>query len=490
MQSDDFDKKIKEAAEHHHPAYEEKAWEQMEKLLDKHLPVEKDDRRRIIFLLLFLLLGGVGVYLGISKPWQQKKITTTGTVVTPANGKNDVSSTESNTKEKTGEPTDKTALPEAGTTGPAEKNAIEENRSVEKKEASVNKTSVKSDSKIQADKQKIAKELTASTYGTRKINSKSGSQSDAIGTTGAGGKQKTLNKSNVSAPGKSVTAEVPTVSPNADNNNTANKKAEDITTSTSAKPVNDDNTVKQTNKPVVVNSDSVSKPKAADIAKADAVEKKENAVKKQNSKPGKQRKSSFALTFTAGPDLSTVGLSDAGKVKLTYGAGVSYRLNRFTLRSGFYVAKKVYTAEPDDYHPPKHYWTYYVDLTKVDADCKVYEIPVTISYNFSESRTHNWFASAGLSSYLMKKEKYGYYYKDPTTQMPEYKDWTLKNGENHIFSILNLSAGYERKLNKTLSLIAEPYLKIPMDGIGFGSIKLNSMGVLFTLSVRPFATKK
>ena len=57
MQSDDFDKKIKEAAEHHHPAYEEKAWEQMEKLLDKHLPVKKEDRRRIIFLLLFLLLG-------------------------------------------------------------------------------------------------------------------------------------------------------------------------------------------------------------------------------------------------------------------------------------------------------------------------------------------------------------------------------------------------------------------------------------------------
>ncbi|MBS1607461.1 MAG: hypothetical protein JSS70_01495, partial [Bacteroidetes bacterium] len=76
MQFDDFDKKIKEAAEHHHPAYEEKAWNQMEKLLDKHLPVEKDNRRRIIFLLLFLLLGGLGVYLGISKPWQQKRATT------------------------------------------------------------------------------------------------------------------------------------------------------------------------------------------------------------------------------------------------------------------------------------------------------------------------------------------------------------------------------------------------------------------------------
>ena len=35
MQFDDFDKKIKEAAEHHHPAYDEKAWDKMEKLLDQ-----------------------------------------------------------------------------------------------------------------------------------------------------------------------------------------------------------------------------------------------------------------------------------------------------------------------------------------------------------------------------------------------------------------------------------------------------------------------
>ena len=62
MQFDFFDKKIKEAAENHHPAYDEKAWTKMEKLLDKHLPQKKDDRRRIIFfLLLFFLLVGGGI---------------------------------------------------------------------------------------------------------------------------------------------------------------------------------------------------------------------------------------------------------------------------------------------------------------------------------------------------------------------------------------------------------------------------------------------
>src|SRR5258705_8675942 len=73
MQSEEFDKKVKEAADHHHPSYDEKAWEKMERLLNKHLPQKKDDRRRyILFLLLFLLTGG-GVYLMIARPWQSGK---------------------------------------------------------------------------------------------------------------------------------------------------------------------------------------------------------------------------------------------------------------------------------------------------------------------------------------------------------------------------------------------------------------------------------
>ena len=72
MQSEKMNIKIREAAENHHPAYDEKAWEKMEKLLDKHLPQKKDDRRRIIFfLLLFLLLGGAGVIIG--KPFRSGK---------------------------------------------------------------------------------------------------------------------------------------------------------------------------------------------------------------------------------------------------------------------------------------------------------------------------------------------------------------------------------------------------------------------------------
>src|ERR1044071_3739035 len=69
MQFEEFNKKIREAAEQHHPAYDEKAWQKMEKLLNKHLPQEEKKRRGLIFFLLFFLLLGGGVFVAIEKPW-------------------------------------------------------------------------------------------------------------------------------------------------------------------------------------------------------------------------------------------------------------------------------------------------------------------------------------------------------------------------------------------------------------------------------------
>ncbi len=53
MLDEENDKIIKEAAEHYHPGYDDKAWEKMEQLLDEHLP-QKKERRWIFFILPFI----------------------------------------------------------------------------------------------------------------------------------------------------------------------------------------------------------------------------------------------------------------------------------------------------------------------------------------------------------------------------------------------------------------------------------------------------
>jgi hypothetical protein len=49
----------------------------------------------------------------------------------------------------------------------------------------------------------------------------------------------------------------------------------------------------------------------------------------------------------------------------------------------------------------------------------------------------------------------------------------------------------ERSLGKRFSIQAEPYLKVPLKGLGTGKMRMDSYGVLFTLKFKPtFNTKK
>ena len=90
----------------------------------------------------------------------------------------------------------------------------------------------------------------------------------------------------------------------------------------------------------------------------------------------------------------------------------------------------------------------------------------------------------------MKKETYQYFYKYNPAGPTVNRSYTIKNQNNHPFSIMTLSAGYQRSLTKHISFIAEPYFKVPLTGVGAGKVKLNSTGVSFTIAVSPFQPAK
>ena len=76
MQSENFDKKIKDSLSQRPPGNDIPDWDKMETLLDKHMPVEKKDRRRIFFILFsFLLLGGGAFLVWQNNSSNKKEIT-------------------------------------------------------------------------------------------------------------------------------------------------------------------------------------------------------------------------------------------------------------------------------------------------------------------------------------------------------------------------------------------------------------------------------
>ena len=63
MWDEEINKKIKDAADQYHPAYDDAAWGKMEQMLDEHLPQKKDRRRIIYFIPLAILVAGLALFM-------------------------------------------------------------------------------------------------------------------------------------------------------------------------------------------------------------------------------------------------------------------------------------------------------------------------------------------------------------------------------------------------------------------------------------------
>lgn len=473
-----IDKLVKDAASQYHPPYDDTAWGKMEVLLDKHMPQKKDRRRPFIFLLFFLLLGGA-LFFALEN-WQKKNTTTAVANADEKKSGNDpaTATTKNTTVDATATmPTDNSGIAAADNSLPGQQQEQTVN--------TTSKTPVVTDGKNNGqqttiDRQRttdVAPKLQANTTssagtdiaagrknsrnekGRLKIKTKNGDVAD-----GDDALQKQKNEP-ADMPGKTKTGNA--VTEPADNNNDINKTAE--------------------KKDVAITKKDSAATVKTETKKDTTTDKNKTAASttKQNKKKFTDK---IAVTLSAGADLSYVDINNTGKIKPAYGAGLRYALGKhLAVASGLYVSKKVYTASPYEYkfatgYPPQN-------LKQIGADCKVYEIPVSVYYSSRQVKNHNWLGGIGLSTLLMKNEAYDYRYQTPAGQSYSYQ-WSVSNQNKHYFSVLTVSGGYQYTLNNNLSFVAEPYVKIPLTGIGAGKLKLNSTGIMVTAAIKPFAKKK
>ncbi len=445
MLDEENDKRIKEAADHYHPEYDDTAWQKMEQLLDEHLPVEKE-RKRIFFLLpLVLIFGCLLLLIGLYN-WKNINSVAPQNLLSKNKTEKVVVTNPSNNSEKiTGQlsKSDKNSLSIT-----KEKNSIENDNtnSVAKKSEKTNSIS----SSLNHDNRNIA---------SVSDNGLHNKQNDEM-------KQHFIEKLN-----------------NPDEIN-----HEEIPISKNTQPENKSNVLTPGEKENKVDEEKSLSEKEM-IAQNNAEKTEKVSLKNLSKKTNKASKgfaNNFGFSISAGPDASDVYHNKIGKLTLAYGAGLSYALSeKLNLRTAFYLSKKIYSVDGDDYKIPSGSLGNYEYLQNVDANCKVYEIPIKLDYSFGKTKNHNWFVSGGLSSYLMKKETYDYYYKTPAGEMYN-KDWSISNKNKHFFSVLDISGGYQYFLNKQFSIVAESYVNLPLTGIGAGKVKLNSGGILFTIKVKPF----
>jgi len=185
----------------------------------------------------------------------------------------------------------------------------------------------------------------------------------------------------------------------------------------------------------------------------------------------------FYIGLETGIDATTVKFQKVKNAGSGYGLLLGYELNKkWSIETGIFRDKKLYYTEGQYFSKEKLYVPSNSDITDVNGDCKMYEIPVALKYNLP-SKKSQWFVTAGVSSYFMKNEDYNYdyYYYNTGYTVTRYKSYTASTSS--FFSVAQLTGGYSRHLGKIVDLRIEPYVKIPIKQVGIGKLPLLSAGL-------------
>ena len=470
----DLDRLSREAADQYDVEQNTSGWDKLQQKLDKHLPAKaKRERRRFLFFIwmLALLTGG-----GLA--W----------ILTGNHTRRDISLKEGSSE-----------VNQVRSESDAPRQSLEKSKS---REFSDDKYPKQVDDQRPVQKQQT---LTADKPSTKRPESTL-AQSD---------------RSN-NNPKSAKNFDKPAVTPGPDEINTKNGKP--VVQKSRNKRVNDRGITKTATPPASIQPSAIEKNSvekhdvpvavsSANSARNELPGTKENAAaataqNQQSSdtanqsvteslKPGadssatvkkafaSQGKSGFDKGLVVGvlgaPDMSNVKFTNTDKVGYNVGIQVDYRFSRrWSANAGIIYTKKNYTSQGDDFNPPKGSWIDNIKLDLVEGSCTMFDIPLNVRYDLTQGNRHRYFLSTGLSTYLMKEEEYHYYYQY-TNGSPGYRSRTYASDEHHWLSILNISAGFEKKVSRRLSLQGEPYLKIPLSGIGYGNLKINSYGIYFSI---------
>jgi hypothetical protein len=200
------------------------------------------------------------------------------------------------------------------------------------------------------------------------------------------------------------------------------------------------------------------------------------ASKKNVIKVEKGKQHGIYISLVGAADVSTIKMQTVEHIGFGAGILVGYQFNKkWSIETGVLWDKKQYYSKGEYFDKSKTNIPAASQIIWIDGNCNMFEVPVSARYNFSFRKKGNFFATAGLTSYFMKKEEYYYWANHNSNYYGAER--TYNNSGNNLFSLMTLSAGYEYRLGKIGSLRTEPYLKLPLTGVGIGSLPISSIGL-------------
>jgi cytoskeletal protein RodZ len=209
------------------------------------------------------------------------------------------------------------------------------------------------------------------------------------------------------------------------------------------------------------------------------------------------RSLNFGLTF--GPDYTDAGGIENNQIGNNIGLTIGYYLtNKLSVNTGMIYSNRFYwspghEATPQQYRSgPSQYATAGTfaappPVEYVNGSSNMWELPLTLRYDFAKNQKTKFFANAGLSSYFIMKQTNIYFFHNGQRAAA----WKSTDNEqiNYWFGVADISFGLETSIGKGFSFQMEPYFKIPLRSMGVENLKLNSYGFLISFRYSPVLSR-
>jgi hypothetical protein len=192
----------------------------------------------------------------------------------------------------------------------------------------------------------------------------------------------------------------------------------------------------------------------------------------------------FYAGLEAGPDMSTIKWQELQHPGYSVGVLLGYRFNRrLAVEVSGLWAHKVYYTSGQYFSKAKTDIPPGVKVGDMNGTCGMFEIPINLRWDFLYTKSGSFYATAGLSSYIMKRENYSYVASySGTPPWTGMEDKSYYNSGNNFLSMMGLSLGYQLHWKGVGDLRIEPYFKVPLTGVGIGSLPITSSGLYLGLT--------
>lgn len=178
-----------------------------------------------------------------------------------------------------------------------------------------------------------------------------------------------------------------------------------------------------------------------------------------------------------------IGFSGVKTIKINntgYKAGIAagYKIsNRLTVESGLLFSRTNYSCNGRYFNDKKvtEMMPQGMKIMSLTGYCTAIEIPLRINYAVFSKNKFDMYASAGITSLVTTKESNLYhtlYNGVPADIKGSYSNTNFYPAASTDFRI-----GIETKLNNGALLRFEPYIQLPLQGIGIGEVKVRSAGI-------------